>query len=154
MPARKRTKKATKITVGVDPSVVRALDAEVKRLVKARPDREWSRSDLVRTALARHFGRRLSKKDRDFLYQELLRRAGPVKLKAKGHLAAGEPHLARTLYLQAASLELEALVLLDMPGESTVKSALVEILVLLKEGTGYRQLPDVPGGRRTVRSVQ
>lgn len=156
MPKKPRTKPTglTKLTVDVHPTVVRALDAEVERLRKDRPGRKWSRSELIRFALARGFGKRITKKDRAALYKELLRKSGVLKLRAKKHLALNELGDARAAYLQAASLELEAFVLLDDPDESTVKTALIEILVLLKEGTGYKHFPEVPGGRRTVRSLQ
>lgn len=154
MPRKPKSAGHTKLTVDVHPSVVRAMDAEVERLRKDRPDRKWSRSELVRFALARGFGKRISKKDRATIYKELLRKSGVLKLKAKGHLALNELDAARSAYLQAASLELEAFSLMDDPDESTMKTALIEILVLLKEGTGYKHFPEVPGGRRTVRSLQ
>lgn len=156
MSRKRKSKPAShvRLTVDVHPTVVRALDAEIERLRKDRPDKKWSRSELVRFALARGFGKRITKKDRAALYKELLRKSGVLKLSAKKHLAFNELGNARAAYLQAASLELEAFVLLDDPDESTTKTALIEILVLLKEGTGYGHFPEVPGGRRTVRSLQ
>ena len=153
MPKKQRMK-PVKLTVEVHPTVARALDAEVKRLRKERPDGRWSRSELVRFALARGFGKKISKKDRAAIYKELLYKSGTLKLRARANLASNKLEAARSAYLQAAALELEAFSLLDNPGEMTVKTALIEILVLLKDGTGYRHLPEVPGGRRTVRSLQ
>ena len=151
--AAKASKAAKKLTVGVPASAVRALDRRTRELRGGRKA-GWSRSDLVRLAIARLLGKEVGRNGVEALYSELHEMAGPLKLKAGEQLALGKPHLARPLYLQAASLELEALALLDDPDEETVRSALLEILILLKDGTGYRHLPDVPGGRRTVRSFQ
>lgn len=147
-----RKPETRKVTVEVPASVVRTLDKQLRGLRRRMSD--VSRSDLIRLALRRYVGPSLPKRDRRALYEELLRRSGVLKLNAKAHLADGRPHRARPLYLRAAALELEALVLLEDPGEDTLKSALLEILFLLKSGAGYSRLPDVPGERRTVRSVQ
>jgi len=149
-----RAKNSVKVTVDVHPSVVRALDAEAERLRKEWPDGNWSRSERIRTSLARSFGKRISKKDRAALYEELRRKAVFMKLRGQNCLTDRKVADARDAYLQAASLELEALALLDNPDEATVLAALIGILALLKEGTGYMHLPEVPGGRRTVRSLQ
>lgn len=142
-----------KLTTGVPSSVVRALDRQVRELRESRGT-EWSRSDLIRLAIGRLIGKEMVQEDVNALYLELHERISPLKSEALKCLDVGKPHLARSLYLRAASLELEALSLLDDPDENIVKSALLETLVLLKEGTGYRHLPEVPGGKRTVRSFQ
>jgi len=150
---RKKTPERRKVSAGVTAATARRLDGEARRRSRGRGE-EWTRADLVRLAIARLLEAELPDGEREALYRELLRTAGPLKLAAKGKLADGKPHLARPLYLRAAALELEALALLDDPGEDTLKSSLLEILVLLKNGTGYKHLPEVPGGRKTVRSFQ
>lgn len=150
---KKPKKTVRKLTVGIQSSTVRAMDRRVAQLRRERCG-DWNRSDLVRLAINRLLGSSLCRTERELICVELRKLAEPTKIRAIEHLAKGKPHLARAAYLEAASLELEALSLLDTPDERSIQSALIEILILLKKGTGYSHLPEVPNSRGTIRSFQ
>ena len=145
--AKSKTPK-TRVTVELPQNLVRQLDREAGRL-KKRGGR-GSRTEALAEAVRRHFlGTHGGHSTLMGAYGEIRQEA--VRLKAHGIEKLGQCSVAaaKRSFLLACSKELEALSLLSNPDEATVRSAVIEAVMLLKDGVGYRSLPDVPGGRKT-----
>jgi metal-responsive CopG/Arc/MetJ family transcriptional regulator len=149
-------KKPGKISLSLPRELIRELDAEVSRARKARPGTVVSRSEIVREILV-HFTstakeERRSAKDEPRTYESLVKEAFQLKERGNVAMSEGGHRRARKMFLQSAAKELEALALVeDMDSrrvEEVTKTALIEVVVLLKMATGYNYLPDVPSQPR------
>ncbi len=61
----------------------------------------------------------------------------------------------RRVLLRSAALEIEALAMSESPTERAVLTTLIQTVRLLKDATGYKSLPDVPGERlKTCRKTR
>lgn len=154
-----RKKKSRKVTVSLPDDVVRSVDAEVERLRSEGRLPVGGRSTFIRDVLFLGLARlgwagQKEPESRLSAREALLRDAGILKLRGKSHQALGEPEAASSAYLAAAARELEALAVLGGASEATIKTHLIEIVYLIKLGTGYRHLPDVPAERVETTPVQ
>jgi len=136
--------------------LIRELDAEVSRARKARPGSTVSRSEIVREILT-HFTsaakeERRAVKDEPRTYESLVKDAFQLKEKGNVAMSEGGHRRARKMFLQSAAKELEALALVEdldsRKVEEMTKTALIEVVVLLKMATGYAHLPDIPSQPR------
>jgi len=146
-------KKQGKISLSLSRELIRELDAEVSRARKAKPGTTFSRSELIRDVLT-HFTTS-SKEERRTearTYESLVKEAYQLKERGNVAMSEGGHRRARKMFLQSAAKELEALAVMDDPDsrkvEAMTKTALIEVVVLLKMATGYSHLPDIPSQPR------
>ena len=134
-----------RLTVAVSQSLSDSIDEEIERIRRVRPGSRATRSSLAKNILAKVL---LEPSDshwcqpeaRDGLQQE----ADLMEAEAEMLRASDERAASRSMYLQAAAKEIEALSVLSDPSEAVILSSLFRILPLIKRGTGYRHLPAVP----------
>lgn len=146
-------KKSGKVSLSLPKDLIRELDAEVSRARKSRPGTSVSRAELMRGILI-HFiaTAKEEKRSEARSYESLVKEAGHLKERGNTAMSEGGHRRARKLFLQSAAKELEALALVDDPDarkvEERTRTALIEVVVLLKMATGYAYLPDVPSQPR------
>lgn len=146
-------KKSGKVSLSLPRELIKELDQEVSRARKARPGSNVSRSEVIREVLA-HFtaSSKEERRSESRTYESLIKEAFQLKEKGNVAMSEGGHRRARKMFLQSAAKELEALALVDDPDsrkvEEMTKTALVEVVVLLKMATGYNYLPDVPSQPR------
>jgi len=146
-------KKSGKISLSLPKELIRELDAEVSRARKARPGSTVSRSEVIRGVLA-HFTSTAKEERRSEsrTYESLIKEAFQLKERGNVAMSEGGHRRARKMFLQSAAKELEALALVEEPDsrkvEEMTKTALIEVVVLLKMATGYAHLPDIPSQSR------
>lgn len=136
----KKKKQTKRVSVSLSTKVLRIIDAEVgqlRLLGQAQP----TRSSAITSLLLRN-SRDLLGEDASLIYQSCLREAGPLKMNALAESADGNTAKARKAWLRAGMLELAALIALQDPDDTTIIRHLIEIVVMLKEGTGFASLPD------------
>jgi metal-responsive CopG/Arc/MetJ family transcriptional regulator len=146
-------KKSGKVSLSLSRELIKELDAEVSRARKAKPGTTFSRSELIREVLA-HFtaASKEERRSETRTYESLVKEAHQLKERGNIAMSEGGHRRARKMFLQSAAKELEALALVDDPDfrkvEEMTKTALIEVVVLLKMATGYNYLPDVPSQPR------
>lgn len=145
-------KRSQRVSALLSSDLLQILDDEVIRLASLNPGSKLNRTDAFRAMILRH-ARDLPSGSSMAVYREHKREAGPLKLHGMSMKIQGEERKARRALLRAAALELEALAALDEPSESTMIGALIEILGLIKQGTDYKSLPDVPVGKWASKKV-
>jgi metal-responsive CopG/Arc/MetJ family transcriptional regulator len=145
--------KKSKVSLSLPRELIRELDAEVSRAKRSRPGSNVSRAEIIREVLT-HFvnGTKEERKSESRSYESLMKQARQLKEKGTAAMSEGGYRRARKMFLQSAAKELEALALVDDPDQRRVeeitKTALIEVVVLLKLATGYTYLPDVPSQPR------
>ena len=127
--------------------LLEVLDAEVARVKELRPSLRSTRTSVIRSCLRKVI---LEPSEARWSHPEVrdaLRQEGDL-MEAEADVLKGsnEESAARSLYLQAAAKELEALAVLKDPDESTILMSLFRIVFLTQKGTGYKHLPTIPGG--------
>jgi hypothetical protein len=143
-----------KIVITLPEYILEELDEEVRKMRKEFRDVEYNRSDLIESAICGKITQRAnSVEERHRLYKFYLSEAEPLKKKTLQHKELGETAQARSSSLKAAAKELEALSILENPNEEILRSALIEIVMLIKDGTGYIRLPDIPLSINSVESI-
>lgn len=127
--------------MSLDQLVMRAVESELKSM----PDGAKA-ADAVRRILHRatrcDTARR--KKDRERVHNELLVEAADLRRSAHASSDHGSALAARRGFLLASIREIEALIVLGAPNEEDILASMVHLVGSLKDGTGYRSLPDVP----------
>ena len=125
---------------------MKLVDREVAR--KKRSTGKASRSEFLAELVRRYFlGQHGGAAELRRAHGEI--RGFAARLKAHGDdiQERGDPQEARRAFLLAAAKELEALALVAVPDEKDMIGDLMEIISLLKKGTGYRHLPEVSVNR-------
>lgn len=144
-------KKSGRIALTLPRELLKSLGLEVAKVRKLMPGRKVSRAEVVREILANHLAHS-STQPEDRSPEALSRQASELKEQAREAASHGSRRRSSKLLLQAAARELEALSMADegpddkpqLRHEHAIKSTLIEVLVLLKEATGYKHLPDLP----------
>lgn len=145
--------KKSKVSLSLPRELIRELDVEVSRAKKSRPGSNVSRAEIIREVLT-HFVNDTKEERRSEArsYDGLIKQARQLREKGTVAMSEGGHRRARKMFLQSAARELEALALVDDPDvrrvEEMTKTALIEVVVLLKMATGYTYLPDVPSQPR------
>lgn len=135
-------KNKKKVSVTLSERVLEWVDREV--LDTGRPRSEVL-EDLASAAMARREILEVRDPRRRVKVRDaLLSQSEPLKELAAAYADLGELAAADAAYLLAAAKELEALAVLRDPSEETVRDKLIDVVTLIKKGTGYKHLPDVP----------
>jgi hypothetical protein len=143
-------KKFSRISVQVHPKVLKDLESFVAKTNKPIKKIKVTKSDVVREAIISYVKGGSSPLDEDRTHDSLLRKSRSLKKDGVEAKYSGSKRRSRKLFLAAASKELEALSILDEPSESILRSTIIEVLLLLKEATGYRRLPEVPSTKEST----
>lgn len=141
-------KKSGKVSMVLPKDLLKELGAEVSRIRRARPGTNVSRSEVLRQIVAQHL--ETSKEERHLeerTYSTLIHEAAELKERGKTAMSEGGHRRARKMFLQSAAKELEALSLVEDPNEDTIRTTLIEVVVLIKSATGYAHLPEYPASR-------
>lgn len=130
---------------------VRLPEKEVARLDRESRTSGKGRSEIVREALAARTAS--ARHGHDALVAEAAR----LRAEAERHEEAGRRGAAASKFLLAAAREIEAASLLSPDSfredEPKLRSSMLLAIQMIKKGTGYRQLPEVPTPFRSA-SVQ
>jgi hypothetical protein len=78
------------------------------------------------------------------MFETLAAQSVELERKAVQLMQNGEPAEARKAYLLAIASEAQAWASLSSPAEGEIKTALIRIISMLKNASGYTYLPDVP----------
>lgn len=150
----KTTKRSTVVALSDD--CVRAVDRRVsrKRGKSPVPSRAAVLDALVRSCVMDPSEVTKKSGGRDPARAALLEGARRHKDEARKRQEAGDRKAATEHLLLAASKEIRALAFDPSPCESDIKSTLLEAMLLLREATGYRRLPDLPDPGRRSDAVQ
>lgn len=144
----KAKRERVRVAANLPADLVKQLDREAVRLRKAGG--RGTRAEALEESIRRHFlGTHGGNRQILEAHDEMRREASRFKEHAMEKLSHGNVSAAKRSFLFAAARELEALALLAQPDLDTVKSAVIEAVMLLKDGVGFKSLPDVPGGKRT-----
>lgn len=144
----KKTKKI-RVSISLEKGIIKHLDGVAKQQ-KGRQ----SRASVLLKIVKQFFREKLVKQNEiASLYIELIDEAVVLKRDGLACMSNGDQVRARQRFLLAASKELEALSFLKQPSESIISSAVIEIVSLLKEGTGYKQLPTVPPRHKEIDGI-
>jgi hypothetical protein len=135
-------KKSGKISVILPKAVLKEISLEISKIKKADPKSTISRSEIIRSALHIYMSPTNMREVRD--YTSLMKNAKELKKLAEEAIKDGSIRRAKKLYFQSASRELDAMSMVEDPDEKSIRSTLLEVVLLLKEATGYAYLPDVP----------
>ncbi len=142
-------KEKTRVFTELPKSLIKQLDREAARLKKGGG--RGSRSEALAEVVRRHFlGTYGGNTMLLSAHNEIRQDASQMKSYAEEKLRQKDIYAAKRGFLLTAAKELEALALLSDPDESTIRSSVIETLMHLKDGVGYKALPDVPGGVRTT----
>lgn len=125
---------------------------EIDRLViDAAEGGRSSRTSVCRTIIERAVNRGSETREEQLrTYSRLIREGVKMKDKALAFIKRKDQSTASSLFLMAASKELEALSVVSDRSEHMMKSTLIQVVQLLKRGTGYRKLPEVPNDNSGV----
>lgn len=135
-------KNKKKISVTLSERVLEWVDQEVQDTGRPRSE---VLEDLANAAMARREILEVRDPRRRVKVRDaLLSQSEPLKELAAAYADLGERAAADAAYLLAAAKELEALAVLRDPSEETVRDKLIDVIALIKKGTGYKHLPDVP----------
>ena len=139
------TNSLEKITISVGKELSKQLMETLKLMRKTYGKPKMSRPEMVREILIHYVTEVCDEKQ---THEKLV--AISNKLEKNGMEASnkGDYNKARQLFLLSAAKEIEALASLSEFKESDIKSSLIRTVILLKDGTGYRILPDVPARRK------
>lgn len=127
------------VSVLLPKEIIRCLDQEVKKAKK--PSRAAALAEVARKFFRGKFGGKAAVRA---AYDELLDEAQRLKVRGSAHMGVGDIVRGRQCFLAAASKELEALSMLNEPNEESIRTAVIEVVALVKAGTGYKHLPSVP----------
>lgn len=134
-----------RFTLTISQALSDAVDEELERIRRVRPSSKATRASLAKNVLAKVL---LEPSDAHWCQPEardsLRQDADLMEAEAEMLKTSDEGAASRSMYLQAAAKEIEALSVLNDPDEAVILSSLFRILPLLKRGTGYRHLPVVP----------
>lgn len=149
---RKRSKSPSvskRVTVKLSHQLLETVDVEVARMKGLRPGLRPTRASVIRGCVRKAILEPSEARWSHPEVREALRQEADL-MEAEGDVLEGsdEEVAARSLYLQAAAKELEALAVLIGPGEDVILASLLRIVFLTQKGTGYRHLPSIPGTAR------
>ncbi len=156
--AAKKRGQPKKVSVTLPADLAKDLETEFRRVKSNGGAQGQTISSYMRDLVAMGLARRALFHDRKpesrhAAYKFLLQEAKDFKTMGKKHLDMNEFESAKAVFLASASRELEALSVLSGSDEMTIKSAVIEIVFLIKAGTGYNYLPEVPSSRPDVKSA-
>lgn len=142
MPGKKKPQ--VRVSISLPDGTASGLDREVKKIRKKNPGTHPTRSSvaasLVRSGILRKAD---TKEERREAYKLIVREAAALKIRAKMAVESGDYPASRSYLLQAAAAELDALSVSGLNDEAAIRSAIIEVLSLLKSSTGYKHLPEV-----------
>jgi hypothetical protein len=138
--------KSNRLTLLLNNDIIAALDREIRRIKKIHPGVRPSRTSVARGLLHRSLsGRNASTRpERLTAYKSLMLEAKQWEEKAVYYRNSDHQAVAKSAFLMAAAIQLEALAVLQGPTETAIMSTLIESIGLIKAGTNYKNLPQVP----------
>jgi hypothetical protein len=147
-PSPRRPPVSGKVALRLSRQLLEALDAEVERVRGLRPELRPTRASVVRDCLRKTVLEPSEARwSHPEVWEALRQEADLLEAEADLLRSSSEEAAARSLYLQASAKELEALAILETPGEETILGSLLKAVLLIQKGTGYRRLPTIPGLR-------
>lgn len=141
-----------RISVDLPESLVNKLNKVFTKGKKENP--KLTVSKVVEQIISEGFKHELPKKDKAALAELYRRQSCQMKDLAVKEIKKNNMEAARSCYLKAAALQINAFALSGNVDEYTTITHLVEIIHLLKQGTGFKHLPTIPGGEKTVKLYQ
>ena len=132
-----------KITILIGQELSKQLSRALISIRKVRANPKITRPQLIREILNCYTTQQepTSKED---AYEIIMK--GSIEYEKGGMeaLVQGSQERAKKMFLLAAAREIEALAIVDKPSENAIRSSLVRVVMLLKSGTDYLRLPDIP----------
>lgn len=120
----------------IDRLVIDAANDNVTRVSRASVCK-----DIIDAAINRNYE---NKEQQIQIHNRLLKLAVSLQERGNFFLKKNDHKTSASLFLMAAAKEIEALAILGDRDESLIKGTLIKAIQLLKKGTGYRSLPNVP----------
>lgn len=135
------TNSLEKITISIGKELSKQLMETLKLMRKTYGKPKMSRPEMIREILV-HYVTETS--DEKQTHEKLVATSNKLEKNGMEASTKGDYNKARQLFLLSAAKEIEALASLTEFKESDIKSSLIRTVILLKDGTGYQSLPDVP----------
>jgi hypothetical protein len=151
MAAKKKNAKTRKVVVSLSSEVVMKIDQEMKKLRETVLGSKPTRSEVCASFIEEGINKcAKTEYERNLSSERIITQANSFRDQAAMCLTNGENNEASSLYLMAASKELEALAILQTRNENIIKSTIIETIQFIQKGTGYRTLPVLPLGKCRV----
>jgi hypothetical protein len=146
-----KAKASERITVVVNHELSKQLNNALASIRKIRSNPKITKSELIREILECYTTKQEPIPNED-AYEIIIGES--IEYEKGGTEAAnqGSSERAQKMFLLAAAREIEALAVIDKPNENIIKSALIRIVMLLKSGTNYLHLPDIPAHQQKISS--
>lgn len=138
---KKLPRKPKKVCAVLSAELVDFLD---KQALEEKKSRAALLKELIEISIARRRVDRSPPVDSTGLHSLLLQEAAKIKSIAEDREASGDREGASSAYLCAAAREMEAASFLLLDDDMRMKSSILLTVQLIKKGTGYRHLPDIP----------
>jgi hypothetical protein len=145
----KKQSKGRKVTVVLSSCSINKIDKELRKLRKEDPHKKPTRASICTPIIENGILKfSITEKEKSEACSSLLEQSKEFKKKAASHADAGENNESSSAYLMAAAKELEALAILNTNDENMIRSTIIQTIQLIKRGTGYNHLPNVPVNRQ------
>lgn len=138
-------KRKFRVALDLDLDTIQEIDKLVIDAAERPNGATASRAGVCRAIIDQTVNRSYETREEQVrAHSRLIRESSKHKERAQLALKRNDQPAASSQFLLAAAKELEALSIIGSRNESTVKSSLIQVLQLLKRGTGYNKLPEVP----------
>lgn len=141
------TNNLEKITISINKELSKQLTNTLKLIRKTHNKPKMTRPEMVKMILIQYIAEMHSEKQSHEKIIELSNKFEKDGMEASMQC---DQNKAKKLFLLSAAKEIEALAILDDPKELDIKSALIRAIILLKDGTGYSHLPDIPARKQKL----
>jgi hypothetical protein len=145
-----KSKVSEKITIILGKELSDKLSKALISIRKIRANPKITKIQLIKEILNCYTTQQepISKED---AYEIIVRESIEYERGGAEALAQGSQERAKKMFLLAAAREIEALAVTDKPSENAIRSSLIRTVMLLKDGTEYLRLPDVPKHKQIQR---
>jgi len=142
------TPKSERLTITISRELSKNLAKALASIRKSRSNIKVSRSELVREILTCFVTANEPRSNKERTYEIIIEESMEYERGGIEAMAQGSHERAKKMFLLAAAREMEALAIAERPDESVIRSALIHTVILLKDGTEYSHLPDIPARKQ------